>query len=80
MAASSSSDSVPIVLVTGASGFIGSSLVKRLLKDGQYRVRGTVRNASDEAKTQPLRQLVPDAKYPLELVTADLGKDEGWKE
>ena len=80
MAASSSSDGVPIVLVTGASGFIGSSLVKRLLQDGQYRVRGTVRNASDKVKTQPLRQLVPDAKYPLELVTADLGKDEGWKE
>ena len=80
MAASSSSDGVPIVLVTGASGFIGSSLVKRLLEDGHYRVRGTVRNASDEVKTQPLRQLVPDAKYPLELVTADLGKDEGWKE
>ena len=75
-----SSDDVPLVLVTGVSGFIGSCLLKRLLEDGQYRVRGTVRNASDEAKTQPLRQLVPGAKYPLELVSADLGKDEGWKE
>jgi hypothetical protein len=37
-------DGVPIVLVTGASGFVATHLIKQLLKQGRYRVRGTVRN------------------------------------
>ena len=36
-------DGVPIVLVTGASGFVATHLIKQLLEQGQYRVRGTVR-------------------------------------
>ena len=37
-------DGVPIVLVTGASGFVGAHLIKQLLEQGRYRVRGTVRD------------------------------------
>ena len=37
-------DGVPIVLVTGASGFVATHLIKQLLELGQYHVRGTVRN------------------------------------
>jgi nucleoside-diphosphate-sugar epimerase len=36
----------PLVCVTGAGGFIGSSLVKELLQRG-YRVRGTARNPGE---------------------------------
>ncbi len=32
------------VLVTGASGFIGSALINRLMRDGEYKVRALVRN------------------------------------
>lgn len=32
------------VLLTGASGFIGAALAKKILQDGQYRVRVLVRN------------------------------------
>lgn len=39
---------------------------------GGYRVHGTVRDATNEAKTKFLHELVPDAKYPLELFSADL--------
>ena len=54
------------VCVTGASGYIGSHCVRELLERG-YRVRGTVRSPSDEAKTGHLRRL-----GDVELVAADL--------
>ncbi len=60
-----------IVVVTGASGFVGSYVIKLLLEQG-YKVRGTVRNAKDEKKVKFLREMVPSAKYPLELFSADL--------
>jgi len=58
------------VLVTGASGFIASQIVKQLLESG-YRVRGTVR---DPAKTIAGGHLtgLPGAVERLELVQADL--------
>ena len=43
-------DGVPIVLVTGASGFVATHLIKQLLEQGQYRVRGTVRNKKRQEK------------------------------
>ncbi|XP_042209020.1 phenylacetaldehyde reductase-like isoform X1 [Homarus americanus] len=66
-----------VVLVTGVSGYLGSHVAKLLLEEG-YKVRGTVRSLENEAKLEPLKNLVPDAKFPLELVAADLTKDEGW--
>ena len=39
------SDGVPIVLVTGASGFVATHVIKQLLEQGRYRIRGTVRDA-----------------------------------
>ena len=68
------------VLVTGASGYIASHIVKQLLARGDVRVRGTVRSLKDEKKAQLLRDLVPDARYPLELVEAELLNEESWKE
>ncbi|XP_071545350.1 uncharacterized protein [Panulirus ornatus] len=66
-----------VILVTGASGYVGSHVTKLLLEEG-HRVRGTVRSLENEAKIDSLKNLVPDAKFPLELVAADLTKDEGW--
>lgn len=57
--------------VTGASGFIGSHIVRELLERG-YRVRGTVRDPGDESKTAHLRSIAADAGGELELVAADL--------
>ena len=72
------SSSPPQVLVTGASGYIATHIVQQLLLGGKVKVRGTVRSLKNESKTAPLMKLVPDAKYPLELVEADLLNEESW--
>lgn len=65
------------VLVTGASGFIGLHCVLQLLQQG-YRVRGTVRS---EARAEDVREAMErnvDVGDRLEIVEADLTRDEGW--
>ncbi len=68
-----------LCLVTGASGYIAGHVIKQLLERGEVRVRGTVRSLKNE-KNEKLRSLVPDAKYPLELVEGDLLNAESWIE
>ena len=70
-------DPSELVLVTGASGFIATHCVKILLENG-YRVRGSVRSLKDEKKCAPLRKLVENPKYPIELVEADLLNENSW--
>uniref|UniRef100_A0AAU7NIZ1 Flavanone 4-reductase n=1 Tax=Saraca asoca TaxID=1073321 RepID=A0AAU7NIZ1_9FABA len=62
------------VCVTGASGFIGSWLIMRLLERG-YTVRATVRDPDNLKKVKHLIEL-PGAKTHLTLWKADLS-DEG---
>ena len=61
-------------MITGASGFIATQLVKQLLEKG-YTVRGTVRSAKDERKTEVLRNLAEALPGTLELHEADLLHD-----
>lgn len=69
------------VLVTGASGFLASHIVRQLLEAGQHKVRGTVRSLANEEKVAPLRRLCPEyAIYELELVEADLMNKDSWQE
>jgi dihydroflavonol-4-reductase len=63
------------VLVTGGSGFIGSSCILDLLQAG-YRVRTTVRSPEREAAVREM--LGAESAEALSFVTADLMADAGW--
>ncbi|KAL5185720.1 Dihydroflavonol 4-reductase [Glycine soja] len=75
MGSSSASESV---CVTGASGFIGSWLVMRLIERG-YTVRATVRDPANMKKVKHLVEL-PGAKTKLSLWKADLAQEGSFDE
>jgi dihydroflavonol-4-reductase len=62
----------PLVVVTGISGFLGAHVCLACLKDESFRVRGTVRSISNEAKIKPLKDGFGELFDKLELVEADL--------
>ncbi|CAL4975125.1 unnamed protein product [Urochloa decumbens] len=66
------------VVVTGASGFLGSWLVMKLLQAG-YTVRATVRDPTNVTKTKPLLDL-PGATERLSIWKADLAEDGSFDE
>ncbi|CAJ0944723.1 unnamed protein product, partial [Mesorhabditis belari] len=68
--------SSPLVLVTGASGYLGAHCVKVLLDKG-YRVRGTVRSLKNTKKIDPVKAL-DSSGTKIEFVEADLTTKESW--
>ena len=64
-----------IVVVTGASGYVGSHLILQLLEKG-YRVKGCVRNVDNERKNGFLKALKEYQSGQLTLHSADM-KVEG---
>ena len=72
-------DAKPLVLVTGATGYIAGHCIRELLEHG-YRVRGTVRSLRDAGKTEHLRTMASALGGSLELVEANLSSDAGWPE
>ena len=70
---STAEDSRPVVTVTGITGYLGSHVTLILLREGKYRVRGTVRSKTNAEKLDPIRNAFgQDLFDQLELVEADL--------
>jgi dihydroflavonol-4-reductase len=71
----------PLILVTGASGFVGKWTVIEALRAG-YPVRGTVRTLDKEpaSRAAVTAQAGEGANARLDLVIADLLDDRGWSE
>ena len=67
------------VLVTGATGFIGLHCIHQLLEQG-YGVRGTLRSQSRAQEVRDGLTATGVDIANLELVEADLLKDDGWEE
>jgi uncharacterized protein YbjT (DUF2867 family) len=68
------------ILVTGATGFIGSRIVKRLLADGQYKIRCMTRNPENifelfNVSGNIIQVVKADASNYSELVEALKGVD-----
>lgn len=70
-----------LVLVTGASGFVGKWTVIELLRAG-HSVRGTVRSAAkaEAVSRAAARALGGDVGDRLQFCTCDLMADAGWAE
>ena len=58
--------------ITGITGFLGSQTCLTFLKDGGFRVRGTVRSIRNAKKMNPIKNAFGDLYKQLEVVEADL--------
>ena len=69
----------PVVLVTGASGYIAGHIIKQLLEKG-YTVKGTVRSLKNANTKYKYLYDLPNGNMNLKLFEADLTKDDNWND
>lgn len=67
------------ILVTGASGYLASWIVRFLLEDG-YTVHGTVRDKNNPQKVKHLTEIADREKGTLRLFEADLLQEGSFRE
>ncbi len=66
------------VLVTGATGYIASWIVKFLLEDG-HTVHAAIRDKEDKIKTKHLSEIASNSKGVLKFFESDLLKDGSYE-
>lgn len=66
----------PLVLITGATGYIGSHVVNSFLQHGGFRIRITVRSKNNSKKMDPLVQFFGERWNEIDVVEADLLNEE----
>lgn len=67
------------VMITGATGYLASWIVKMLLDDG-IKVHATVRDPSDQSKVEHLNSIAEESEADLKLFKADLLKSASFDE
>jgi len=66
---------LPLVVITGVTGYLGSRVCLQFLECDAYRVRGTVRSIRNDEKINPLKALLGQCFDKLVLVEADLNDE-----
>ena len=66
---------MPLVLITGATGFIGMHILNELLMAGEYLVRAVVRDSNGEKQVAAVN---PNARYPVEIVRGNIWGSGGF--
>lgn len=62
-----------IVVITGITGFLGSTVAQKILKTKpEWKIRGVIRNPDNERKIEPLKKMWGDKFSDVEIVKGDL--------
>ena len=69
----------PVVLVTGATGYIATHIIKVLQEVGGYRIRATARSVENNQRLEALKSALKKYGDLPEFVAADLLKPETWE-
>lgn len=67
-------DQLPLLLISGCTGYLGAWVAKKATESGRFRVRGTTRKRNSKRATK-LKEECRD----IELVACELMKDDGWE-
>lgn len=65
-------EKLPTVLITGCAGYVGSVITLTFLKEGSFRVRGSVRNKATNKHLASLLDVCKDFQASLDIVEMDL--------
>ena len=68
-----------MVLVTGATGYIATHIIKVLQEVGGYRIRATARSVDNNQRLEALKSALRKYGDLPEFVAADLLKPETWE-
>ena len=58
--------------ITGINGYLGSQTALQFLRDGSFRVRGTIRNSKSMKKLAPVKAAIGKDFDDLEIVEAEM--------
>lgn len=73
-------DDRPMVVITGVHSYHGALTCREFIRDGGFRVKGTLRSMDHEAKITPIKEAFDDEDFDkLILKECDVEKPEDLK-
>lgn len=69
-----STSTLPLLTITGVSGFIGSQVLNKAINNltGKFRIRGCVRDKRSKQEMNPIRKFFGERLQEVEIVSCDL--------